>query len=307
MHSVVVIGNTCDDEQCGGVLCNRLTTGFQKMLDENKCLSFHQILNRSQFTPDSVFSKSVDFEGGVNGYSRHYDADEVNWWYNPAYSHAFEIYDLNLLYPDNYYQNDHVSPPIPANYVAVSLFICQMLRGNSCQSVLELGAASCFMTAEFRKKPDIEIYAVEGAAAGIHHCLNHGIPHSHLFHRDLRLPLVLNRRFDLALCTEVAEHIEPPFSSQLVLNLVMHSDVVFFSFEDRQRGNLNHIHHNNEQPEKFWTNLFAFYGYHFVKLPEHIVSLIEFRGGYIFYNKNTITVPPDAVDDNGVMIFAVTE
>jgi hypothetical protein len=298
--STLVGSDLCDKNQCSEHVCSSLHSTLQNAMQQFNCAT-------DMFTPDSRFYKSSNFHGREDGYSTNTDAEEANWWFNQDYSNAFEIYDLNLLYPDDYYDTDHVSPEITSNYATISLYICKLLRGGDCESLLELGAASCFMTETFRKNNKVDIYAVEGALGGVKKCLARGIPSQSLLHRDLRLPLTLNRHFDMALCTEVAEHIEPPFSSQLVLNLVTHSDIIYFSFEDRTSGNFNHIHHNNEQPAKFWVNLFAFYGYEYVKLPESVLSLVEDRGGYVFYNKKKVDISSSIVDKDNTLLFGFTK
>jgi hypothetical protein len=137
----------------------------------------------------------------------------------------------------------------------------------------------------------IEVFAVEGSSAGIQRARARNIPAGSLRQHDLRRPLQLDRRFDVAICTEVAEHIECPFSSQLVQNLVTHSDVVWFSFEAPDT-NEAHYHHSNEQPAKFWLNLFRFFDYNAIELPAEVGRLVGERGTHIFCAPN-ITVPAD--------------
>jgi glycosyltransferase involved in cell wall biosynthesis len=75
---------------------------------------------------------------------------------------------------------------------------------------------------------------------------------------DLGLPVDLRRRFDLALCLEVAEHLPAEQAATLVENCVRHADVVLFSAAlPGQRG----LHHVNEQPPEYWATLFARHDY----------------------------------------------
>jgi SAM-dependent methyltransferase len=75
---------------------------------------------------------------------------------------------------------------------------------------------------------------------------------------DLGEPLVLGRRFDLALCLEVAQLLAPPLAEQLVLSLITLSDVVVFSSAIPGQGGLGHV---NEQWPRYWANLFAEHSY----------------------------------------------
>lgn len=64
--------------------------------------------------------------------------------------------------------------------------------------------------------------------------------------------------FDLALCIEVAEHLEEKFASALISHLSLCSDVVFFSAAHPGQGGVGHI---NCQPKEYWETLFAEEGF----------------------------------------------
>lgn len=71
---------------------------------------------------------------------------------------------------------------------------------------------------------------------------------------DLREPLTLGRRFDLALCLEVGQLLDPSLARQLVRSLTALSDVVVFSAAIPGQGGLGHV---NEQWPRYWAELFA--------------------------------------------------
>jgi len=84
------------------------------------------------------------------------------------------------------------------------------------------------------------------------------IPKDKFIGHDLTHPLELNRRFDLAVCLEFAEHIGKEHSSRIVSMLTSLSHVVMFSAAiPGQDGD----HHVNEQWPDYWAALFAKYGY----------------------------------------------
>jgi SAM-dependent methyltransferase len=70
---------------------------------------------------------------------------------------------------------------------------------------------------------------------------------------DLNKPFSVER-VELAICLEVAEHLEPGNAHQLIKCLTDSSDVVLFSAAYLDQGGTNHI---NEQPHTYWANLFA--------------------------------------------------
>lgn len=75
---------------------------------------------------------------------------------------------------------------------------------------------------------------------------------------DLSQPLKLGRRFDIAQCLEVAEHLPPAAAPGFVESLVGLSDLVVFGAAIPGQGGTHHV---NEQWQSYWTALFARHGY----------------------------------------------
>ena len=271
------------------------------------------------------------------GYLAGVDID--HWWFHPSKSLlAYRIFDTNLLYSTGDGYTSHQSNQLPKwsrYYAKTVLRYCEkMSASHSCKSFIEFGSASCYVTAALRDAlsldtaapESIDFLAIEAAQAGVNACHERGI--SNVVQHDLRLPFTFtqhdnnlskNKRYDIAICTEVAEHIEPPFASQLVLSLVQSSDIIWWSSalprSQKPWFPFNHVHHMNEQHDDFWIHLFAFFGYDFVRpMPLAKSALKDFskeddqalrqRGRLIFYNRMTVTVKEDALhrldrcDDN---------
>jgi len=75
---------------------------------------------------------------------------------------------------------------------------------------------------------------------------------------DLRKPIGIPNRFDLAVCIEVAEHLPPKSAEPLVRGLTGAAPVVMFSAAVPHQGGWGHL---NEQPRAYWKALFAERGY----------------------------------------------
>src|SRR5262249_14104781 len=75
---------------------------------------------------------------------------------------------------------------------------------------------------------------------------------------DISKPLDCERRFDLAICLEVAEHLPSDCAADLVTNLCNAADVVLFSAATPGQGGTRHI---NEQRPSYWSHLFSRNGY----------------------------------------------
>jgi hypothetical protein len=76
---------------------------------------------------------------------------------------------------------------------------------------------------------------------------------------DLRVPLILPQRFDIALCVEVAEHLPRSAAATLVETLAAASDTIIFGAAIPGQGG---VHHHNEQPFAWWEAAFENCGYH---------------------------------------------
>jgi SAM-dependent methyltransferase len=70
---------------------------------------------------------------------------------------------------------------------------------------------------------------------------------------DLRVEWKLDRRFDLILCLEVAEHLPDECSNALVSSLTAHSDIIIFSAACPNQGGQGHI---NCQWPVYWQEIF---------------------------------------------------
>jgi len=75
---------------------------------------------------------------------------------------------------------------------------------------------------------------------------------------DLNKPFVFNRKFDLAISLEVAEHLRPENSNAFVESLSNLSNIIVFSAAIPNQGGQNHL---NEQPPIYWINKFEEIGY----------------------------------------------
>ena len=73
-------------------------------------------------------------------------------------------------------------------------------------------------------------------------------------YQDLTAPLQLPRRFDLAICVEVAEHLPEKRASSLVNEICMASDVVVFGAAIPGQGGTGHV---NEQWPSYWMARFS--------------------------------------------------
>jgi SAM-dependent methyltransferase len=77
-------------------------------------------------------------------------------------------------------------------------------------------------------------------------------------HHDLQTPLDLNRRFDLVISLEVAEHIPFEHAETFVESLTRHGDAILFSAAIPGQGGTHHV---NEQFPEYWAAVFREKGF----------------------------------------------
>lgn len=87
------------------------------------------------------------------------------------------------------------------------------------------------------------------------------IPRERFTVRELGQNFDLNRRFDLAVCLEVAEHLKPVSAPKLIAELCQLAPVVLFSAAIPNQGGIGHV---NEQWPSYWAKLFADQNYKFI-------------------------------------------
>ncbi|MDJ0740157.1 MAG: class I SAM-dependent methyltransferase [Gammaproteobacteria bacterium] len=123
-------------------------------------------------------------------------------------------------------------------------------------SVLDVGCGHGAWLAVWRERGVDDVVGIDGGHVDTQHLR---IPSERFVVRDLRHEFSLDRRFDLAQCFEVAEHLPPGSAEGLVRSLTRHADLVLFSAAPKGQGGEHHI---NEQSYDYWRMLFA--GHDFV-------------------------------------------
>lgn len=207
--------------------------------------------------------------------------DKSNWWETDELDKGRMI-DLNEDYPEQYFEKDHVSPEVVKNYCDCVAEEYKNFTGSELKSIVEFGCGGGWFAKEFYDR-GYNIFGYEGSGSGIRKCAMRRF--LNVSQKDFRNRIAANSKYQIALCTEVAGHIEPPFSSMLVHNLVTHADIIWWSSEVPGQ-NRPHLHHPNEQPYEYWINIFDFYNFGEKRLSDEIFNKCETRGRYLFYNRN---------------------
>lgn len=122
-------------------------------------------------------------------------------------------------------------------------------------SAVDVGCGSGAFLAELRRLGVESVLGIDGNYVSEHDRL---IEPSEFLAADLTDPPRLDRRFDLVLTLEVAEHLERAHADRFVRWLTELGDVIVFSAAIPGQGG---VHHVNEQWPAYWSAHFATLGW----------------------------------------------
>lgn len=159
--------------------------------------------------------------------------------------------DLATIYTEDYYKN-HLF--YKNTYIKLAKMFYEKLRPFS---VLDFGCGSGFMLEYF-----IHFVPSQGLDGSVAVKKLSRVTNLQDFIEivDFRKPFCLNKIFDLVLCIEVAEHIEPEFTDVFIDNLCKHGNMILMTTAKVGQGGTNHV---NCQPKKFWIDKITQKGFEF--------------------------------------------
>ena len=162
---------------------------------------------------------------------------------------------MDIIYSDTFYKdmNKVYEDTKTPKYVAEFL-----IKNFRIESIVDLGCGSGIFLYEFEKK-GFSVLGIDGSRNALNTAK---ISKNNLLVKDITKKINLNKKFDLVLCFEVAEHIPTKYSKNLVQNLTSLGNVVIFTAAPPGQGGTDHI---NEQPKEFWVNLFEKEGFYLDK------------------------------------------
>ena len=124
------------------------------------------------------------------------------------------------------------------------------------KSIIDIGCGVGYWLKVWREELNVQdIQGVEGPYVSAEMLK---VPKEIVLFQDLKSPIQLSRKFDLAMSMEVAEHLPASHAKSFVEALTSFSDFILFSAAiEGQEG----TYHINEQFPEYWSKIFADFGY----------------------------------------------
>ena len=152
------------------------------------------------------------------------------------------------IYDNKFFQNT-----IKFEEESAAQFVDVVLKYYHPESIVDVGCGAGIYLKEFDKKGIQEILGIDGSPAAADEFL---LSRDKLIIFDLSNRFNFDRKYDLCLCLEVAEHLEESAANVLVETLINASDNLIFTAAIPGQGPRS-IGHINEQPHEYWIKKFA--------------------------------------------------
>lgn len=145
------------------------------------------------------------------------------------------------------------------NLIAPEIIVPVLMDVLNPASVVDVGCGIGTFLHVFKKAGVKDILGYDGSWVNLEQ-LSQYIEPAFFREVDLEKPLDMEHTFDLALCLEVAEHLDPASADNLVETLTSLSSRILFAAAIPGQMGQNHI---NEQWPEYWQEKFRKYGYAF--------------------------------------------
>jgi hypothetical protein len=155
-----------------------------------------------------------------------------------------------IVYNDEFYKERYKRTIKSAR--ALLPIIIDLIKPSS---VIDFGCADGIWLSVFNELGISDFIGVDGDFVDRNHLY---IPINKFITHDLSTSFVIDKKFDLAISLEVAEHLPEEKSELFIQSIISTSNVVLFSAAIPYQGGVNHY---NEQWQDYWARLFQGFGY----------------------------------------------
>lgn len=162
------------------------------------------------------------------------------------------MYDLDKAYSKKFFtQRKSLAWKVP-------IVVDAVMETLNPKSIIDIGCGNGDLVEGFSRVIKAPCYGIEGTVNALN-SMSTWLG-NYVFIRDIRHPLddFLLQRPDLAICLEVAEHLEEEYANVFVDNLCSLSDTILMSAAPPGQGGNHHV---NCQPWCYWFYKFTARGY----------------------------------------------
>lgn len=188
------------------------------------------------------------------------------------------------------------------SYDAGQIFSILLKQINGIHSAIDVGCGVGTFLSVLEKHGVNDILGLDGEWVDKNMLV---IPDNKFQTANLTTPPNINKKYDLAICLEVAEHLPAKNAEKFVEWLCGLSDVVLFSAAVPQQGGVNHV---NEMWQSYWADLFLKNGFYSADLVRPQIwtdkkiafwykqnTLVYIRKGSRFFSNQECPFPLDVI------------
>jgi SAM-dependent methyltransferase len=159
-------------------------------------------------------------------------------------------------------------------------------------SVVDLGCGIGTFLHLFKKHGVNRVLGIDGKWAN-KELLKKYLSENEFYEANIENKIEINEKFDIAICLEVAEHIDSTFADNIVSSLTNLSDIIIFAAAIPNQGGQNHV---NEQYPKYWESKFNKLGYMFIDCFRDIFW--DNKNVFWWYRQNMFLVVKEGTEIN---------
>lgn len=185
------------------------------------------------------------------------------------------IKNLTKCYDSNFYDNQSIG-----SYQSAKVILGILFQAIKVRSILDVG---CGVGTWLRAAKELgcrECVGVEGKWV-----VNKMQPKNGVIIKiqNLEKKIKINKKYNLTISMEVAEHLTPKRAKSFVRDLCRSSDIILFSAATPAQGGVNHL---NEKPISFWASIFLKHGF----IPFDVIRPLVKHNTKVepWYRKNSI-------------------
>lgn len=157
---------------------------------------------------------------------------------------------MKTPYKESFYEHQS-----SGSYSSANVIVPLVLNLLPIKSVVDVGCGLGTWLSVFKEKGVSDILGIDGDWVDTNKLY---FSPKDFLQKDLEKPFNLNKKFDLAVSLEVAEHVRASSAPCFVKNLTQLSSVILFSAAIPYQGGTHHV---NEQWPSYWVELFKMNNY----------------------------------------------